>query len=333
MNSDSEALARQLFAWLLQDTASTAAPPTEECDRTDGVENPLEEAAASNSGGEGPGFSPQTFELGEIPAVQDRFQAVLKRRLQIEIQHQPPLFPWETEVSDYPDRVDNRWLELVPAQIWTAQQKNLDLPLTLPETIFRQLLEKCEAIVASALPLGPKLIQAVESFFPNEPQELNHLATLVIGYGEFRDSPPKSGSAAPNEILNFETSYSDLLPRQQMALSLLAAKQLLSNLTMTVSPTHPVVERQWLTSAGLLNLQVEYQLQGKVPRLRVEGELPAKGVLKLRGDQGEAIAQSSSPGELSVELSNLQPNQTYALEVHFPEIDPQPLVFAVCATH
>ncbi|NJR51387.1 MAG: hypothetical protein HC780_19205 [Leptolyngbyaceae cyanobacterium CSU_1_3] len=32
---------------------------------------------------------------GEIPAVQDRFHALLKRRLQFEIEQKPPLFPWE----------------------------------------------------------------------------------------------------------------------------------------------------------------------------------------------------------------------------------------------
>jgi hypothetical protein len=38
---------------------------------------------------------------GEIPAVQDRFHALLKRRLLIEAQQKPPVFPWEKEAVDY----------------------------------------------------------------------------------------------------------------------------------------------------------------------------------------------------------------------------------------
>ncbi|TAF09903.1 MAG: PatU, partial [Nostocales cyanobacterium] len=48
----------------------------------------------------------QTFELGEIPTVQERFQAVIKRRLQIEIQNHPPLFPWESQIVEYPEFVE-----------------------------------------------------------------------------------------------------------------------------------------------------------------------------------------------------------------------------------
>ncbi len=52
------------------------------------------------------GGTPQTLQLGEIPTVQDRFQAVLKHRLQIQSPNHPPLFPWETQLIDYPDFVD-----------------------------------------------------------------------------------------------------------------------------------------------------------------------------------------------------------------------------------
>jgi hypothetical protein len=48
-----------------------------------------------------PGGSSRPYDLGEMPTVQNRFQAILKRRLQAEIERHPPLFPWETELSDY----------------------------------------------------------------------------------------------------------------------------------------------------------------------------------------------------------------------------------------
>ena len=54
------------------------------------------------------GDIPQTFQMGEIPTVQERFQAILKRRLQDQIAENPPLFPWETQVVDYPESIEGQ---------------------------------------------------------------------------------------------------------------------------------------------------------------------------------------------------------------------------------
>lgn len=255
--------------------------------------------------------------------MQERFQAVLKRRLKDHIQTKPPLFPWETQLVDYPDFVDNQSMTLVPAWCWAAQQSRLHLPIPLPEKIFQQLLERCQALVTTSLPLGTKLVQVVENFFPQENHTLNDLAGMVLR------SPYRSVDSLET-MPNLDGSYSDLQPQQQMALSLLAAKQLLENLTLPISTVNPVVERQWLTTVGVLNLSVEYQFEG-TPKLIVRGELPTKGVLKLTGATSLAMAQSSTPGCLSVELCCTQ-NQTYTLEVELQEIDNQPLVFVIIPT-
>ncbi|MEL7144715.1 MAG: hypothetical protein AAGL08_21240, partial [Cyanobacteria bacterium J06573_11] len=47
----------------------------------------------------------QSFNFGEIHAVQERFQSLLKQRLLLEYENNPPLFPWESEVSEYPAEV------------------------------------------------------------------------------------------------------------------------------------------------------------------------------------------------------------------------------------
>lgn len=323
MNSDSEASFSQLFAWLLQDPASTTAQSPQECEESNnGVENHSPRSAAP-SGTEESGWTPQTsLELGEIPAVQDRFQAVLKRRLQIEIEKRPPLFPWETELLDYPDFVERSSWDLVPEPVWMAQQDNLSLPIRLPDSIFQQLLDRCQELVKSSLPPGPKLIQAVEDLFPNESQTLNQLARLVL------TTPVRSRV----EDMPSLSDYAELMPPQQMVLSLLAAQQLLETLTLSVTPTDAVVERQWLTSAGTLTLHVNYQSQSTPPKLRVEGDLPTSGVIKLQGERAEAMAQCSTSGRLSVELCGVELNQTYALEIQFPEFDLQPLMFAISVT-
>ncbi|MCM0593122.1 MAG: PatU [Gloeotrichia echinulata IR180] len=322
MNSDSESLQHQLLSWFLTDDVTNYERPSVDCEEIDGVNNPLKKAAASTSGEHELGGKPQTFQLGEIPTVQERFQAVLKRRLQVQIQNHPPLFPWETQLIEYPDYVDEPSMTLVRTWGWMAQQSKLNLPITLPERIFRQLLEKCQDMITSSLPLGAKLVQVVDSCFPNETQTLNDLAGLVLR-STYRSV---DGLEA---MPNLQGDFSSLQQRQQMALSLLAAKQLLETLTLRLSPVNPVAERQWLTSAGDLTIKVEYQSQIQDKKLCVQAQLPTQGILKLQGNGTQATAQSFGAGSMSVELDCTAFNHTYTLSVDFPEIDQEPLLFVI----
>jgi hypothetical protein len=326
MNSDSESLQNQLLKMLLADDASTDENTSVECKEINGVESLTTDDADLTSSKSGLDSIPQTFLLGEIPTVQERFQAILKRRLQIQIQNHPPLFPWETQLKDYPDYLDNRAANLVPAWGWVAQQSKLNLPISLPDKVFQQLLERCQALIASSIPLGAKLVQAVESLFPGDPQGLNDLAGLVL-------RSPYRSVAGLEAMPNLDSSYSDLQTRQQMAVSLLAVKQLLDNLTLPISASEPVIEREWVSSAGVLNLKVEYQPSpGGTAKLLVQGDLPVPGILKIQGNNSQAIAQSALPGRLNVEINCNQPNQTYILEVDFPDFEQQPLKFMITPT-
>lgn len=290
---------------------------------------------------------------GELPAVQDRFYALLKRRLQVEIQRNPPLFPWESEVTDYehetpglvyaashsatsqPEpatvgvsepQVAPRPKILVP--VWAAQLQNLSLPVPLPEAILAQLLERCQEAVQTSLREGAKLVQAVESLFPGHSQSLNQLAGLVLV------SPARSGNQTLSRLSaqsgDFPSNYETAVPAQQMVLSLLAAQEIMNSLTLTLSPNQPVVDRQWLTAAGLLTLQTEYVPQSSGhSRLQVRGELPCGGCLSFRAGETQAAAQRSDAGCLSVELFDLPPNQTYPLDVQLDAPDSSTLTFAI----
>jgi hypothetical protein len=324
MNSDSESLQNQLLRWLLAQTDTSNEDTSVECREDNGVDNFNTEAKTEIGVEQQSNWTPQTFQLGEIPTVQERFQAVLKRRLKIQIQNHPPLFPWETQIQEYPDYADNRSIGLVPAWGWAAQRASLDLPIDLPERIFRQLLEKCQALVTSSLPLGAKLVQAVESLFPNEQHAINDLAGLVLR------SPYRSTDTIAMPTL--DSDFSELQESQQMALSLMAAKQLLDNLTLPVSAANPVVEKQWFSSVGVINLKVEYVVQGSIAKLCVQGDLPAQGTLKVIANTTQAMAQSSSPGSLSVEIVCNEPRQPHTLEVKLTEIDQQPLTFLILPT-
>ena len=92
MNSDTESLRNQLLAWLLADNASTEEDFLVECEEINGAET-YEDSTASTSGVSESDSMLYSFQLGEIPAVQTRFQAVLKRRLQNQI-HPHPCILW-----------------------------------------------------------------------------------------------------------------------------------------------------------------------------------------------------------------------------------------------
>ena len=322
MNSDTESLQNQLLAWLLASDASTEEDFLVESEEINGT-NTNWDRTASTSGASESDSIPYPFQLGEIPTVQTRFQAVLKRRLQNQVQDNPPLFPWETQLVDYPDYIDNSSVSWVPAWGWAAQQSKLSLPIPMPEKVFQQLLARCQELLTFPVPLGAKLVGVVESLFPNEPQTLNDLAGMVLR------SPYRSAETLERTPI-LEGSYSDLQPRQQMALSLMAAKQLLEDLILTVDAAQEVVEKQWLTQLGNVTLRVKYhQVTAK---LLVEAELPQTGKLILGEENNSVVAESSDPGIVNLELNSVKPNQTYTLAVELQDMDTQPLTFAIIPT-
>ncbi|PSB33605.1 PatU [Stenomitos frigidus] len=276
------------------------------------------------------------LKLGEIPAVQDRFYTLLKHRLQTEIQRNPPLFPWETEIHDYETEpayeiADSAVTagvsptqQRVPAQVWLQQLKALNLPLQLPEGLLSQLLERCQEAVQSSLLEGARLVKSVEDLFPDQLQALNHLAGMVM------TSPARSGATAAPPGTNYPESYESAVPAQQMVLSLLAAREIMAALTLPISLSQPRLERQWLTDLGALSLQADYGLDATAAKLRLQAALPSGGSITLRGEQVQASAQRSTAGSLSVELLDFQPQQPYMLEVRLD--DQEPLVFAIRVT-
>lgn len=323
MNSDTESLQNQLLAWLLAEDASTEEDFLVESEEINRAKTNSANTASTSGASESIN-TPYPFQLGEIPAVQTRFQAVLKRRLQNQIQDNPPLFPWETQLVDYPDYIDNSSMSWVPAWGWSAQQSKLSLPIPMPEKVFQQLLARCQELLTFPVPLGAKLVEAVESLFPNEPQALNDLAGMVLR------SPYRSTDTL-EKSKTVEGNFSDLQPRQQMALSLLAAKQLLENLTLTVDAAEEVVEKQWLTDVGNVILRVKYNQAAE--KLLVEAQLPQKGNLKLGEGVSQVVAESPSSGTLNLELNSVQQGQTYTLAVELQDMDAQPLTFAIVPTN
>ncbi len=265
----------------------------------------------------------QPLEIGEIPIVRKRFQALLKQRLRTEIESKLPRFPWEEEITDYEDDLERLPTLPVGIPLWTPQLTNLNLPIPIPESVLMQLLDRCQEVVASGLREGAKLVQAVESLFPNQFQMLNQLAGMVIV------SPARSGTASTT--MKVPQSYESANAVQQMLMSLLAAQRLLQDLTVEVSTAQPT-ERQWLTARGILTLTVEYHNQAEDSLLRVRGVLPCGGGLSLIAQETQAKVERATAGAARVELVGVPPNQTYRLLVQFEGEEQQHLTFAICPT-
>ncbi|NEO97808.1 MAG: hypothetical protein F6K58_03685 [Symploca sp. SIO2E9] len=266
-----------------------------------------------------------SYQLGEMPTVQDRFQALIKRRLQVEIERHPPLFPWETEISSYePDFADVAEDGWVPrSRTWMPELKKFALPAPIPENVLSQLLDACSDAASSSLKLGAKMVNAVESLFPEESGPLNQLAGVVLM------SPPRYSQASAQRLQSIGISYEEAATEQKMTLALLAAKEIINSLSWSILPTQIPRERQWQTTAGVLRVTAHYQLQAPVPSLRLVADLPQGGSLTLRAPETSTVSQRSEPGQLSVEAFDVEPNQSYSLEIQFHDSEQKPLTFAI----
>jgi hypothetical protein len=340
MNNDAEAI-KQLFAWLLQEPDPAISAPSGKCssretspdesgslslqppyfdlldsEAVDITPAELDESSLSSF------QQPSSLESGDIPAVQDRFQALLKRRLRAEIERNPPRFPWETGSFDYEvEYSDLPTPERVPAGVWAAQLQTLTMPIPMPEQVLAQLFDQCRIVVQSSLQEGAKLVQVVESLFPEQFQALNQLAGLVLS------GPSRSGQVTIAPPDSLPRHYDVATPTQQMALSLLAAREILASMTLKVSPSQPYAQRVWQTAVGEITLEAEYQPQ--THQICIQGTLPQAGSLCFNNQHDRSIANCAEAGSVRVALSNLEPNQTYTLEVLLEDCQ-SPFVFAVC---
>lgn len=328
MNRDPEDIQKQILA-LLQDLLPTASLTDAEAiswalggnttDRStlSGPLSPVPPQTINNSpsgfsGSNRPSQKEALFNLGDVPAVQDRYHALLKNRLQSEIEQNPPLFPWETEQYAY----ETDW-------IWSRQLKHIQLPVQVPGGLLAKLLERCQQLAQSSLKEGAKLVQAVEELFPNQPEALNHLAGLVM------TSPARSGATAtPAAGANFPSSYEAAAHAQQMVLSLLAAREILNTLTLTVSPYRPVAERQWESHFGTVRLKASYDVQSP-SSIRLQVTLPCDGQLSLQDAEFNLVGQRFTAGPLGMELVEPQVDQIYNLKVVLSDQVESPLTFAV----
>lgn len=346
MNRDSDAI-ESLLLWLLQNPRpnqeplpSGGYPASDHCRESgnetgslDSWEHPEVEGPShlqsfeSSQADSVSSEEAQFFALGEIPAVQDYAYNILKRRLQAEIERNPPLFPWESEICDYPIESSD-WINSasVPSAVWAAQRQAFRWPIALPESTFMTLLERCQAVIQSTLKPGVQLVQAVEALFPNQSEALNYLAGIVlVSPGR---SPRLSALTDSSAAQNLPSSYEDATSAQQMVLSLLAARDILETLTLAVSSSQPQLERVWETAIGPLHLSVVYQA-GPEPQLQIAIQLPCSGQAQLQGGQASTLTRRSDAGRLTLTVAEPIEKTPYSLKIDLFDVTQSPLQFVV----
>lgn len=260
---------------------------------------------------------PPISEFGELPSVQDHFQTVLKRRLQLEISQNPPRFPWESNVADYP-------VELAEssAQPWMLQLRSLPLPTALPDDILAGLLNRCQELIAESLQPGVQLIKAVENLFPDQPQAMDQIAGLVLANATVRSTATRDVAALKAA---FPDGYAGANPQQQVTLTMLAAKDILDTLTLTLTPEAPTQHREWLTTEGKVAIAVHYQA-GSTEQINLSVNVPCTSQITLP-TLGQSVAQTR-PGSLNLTLPEPAVG-TYPVEICFSGTNTAPLTFAI----
>lgn len=255
-----------------------------------------------------PSANPVTH-LGDLSAVQNRFQALLKDRLRSEIERHPPLFPWEKSTQEYPDTVPGERSE----DLWINPLQPQGLGTMLPDDVFSTLVERCQEVVRQSFKSGVQLIKAVEGLFPDQPQTLQNVAQIVL------QPAYRSAAIAPLPTVD----YSQANTQQQVALTMLAAREILAALSLKVNGDRPRDQRQWQTAAGPLSLSLA--LDSEAP-MTIRAVLPTGGYLALETD-AQLRTERSQPGELQLELPAPESGQVHALVVGFADSTVRPIRF------
>ncbi|NJN71565.1 MAG: hypothetical protein HC799_01460 [Limnothrix sp. RL_2_0] len=257
--------------------------------------------------------------MNNMNAIEARFQSLLKDRLLQEIASHPPRFPWETGSEVYltdgqPEQ------EPVVTPLWQPQLAAFNIPFKMPEPMLSNLMRSCSEAMQSLEPQGAKLVQAVQELFPVEQLMLHQMAQWVMA------TPDRSGPAA---VLtgDFQTA-SD---QQQIAMSMIAAKTILEQLTINVSAKAPA-KFEWETAVGAIAIKASHvsnQTSELGHKVHLSVYLPQGGQVTWETAQGSASASRLYPGELGLTLVDCQKGGIYPVTITFNQANQEPLTVAI----
>ena len=266
----------------------------------------------------------KSFNFGEVSPVQERFHTLLKNRLRLEFENRPDvLFPWESAVHEYPVELPSVATAAAGARMWMDNLRQLRVASALPEGVLARLLEGCQSMARSTQQQGVKLIRTVESLFPDDTELLEPIAGIVLAPA-YRSSDDARASAI-QELESLASDYDAATTEQQIAISMLAAQEIMAALTLTVSEQSPLLSREWVTAQGLLKLEVKYDSD----LLFVRVYCPGNSRVALKGDETDLQATRTQPGRLELVKAAPELGHTYSLEVSLPDSGYRALRFSL----
>ncbi|GAB4349705.1 MAG: hypothetical protein Fur0042_17210 [Cyanophyceae cyanobacterium] len=269
--------------------------------------------------------------VDDLPVVRDRYLAIMQARLMAEAERRPPLFPWESEVQDYPEVYDEPVVAQVPNP-WLPQLRTLDIPNNMPEAVLLHVLERCQTLVGQVTQQGRALLEVVDALFPGQEALMNQTAgRLLLATGPGRKSLLTDKEKAEEEKqrkAREAIDYEQVAVEQQIALTMLAAQRLFGSLELELGTKKPRCDRQWLTAFGVLTLRAVYDRDRAIVAL--EGDLPCGGALTLETDGGSTVAHRTEAGPVALHWTEAHPQGLASLLVTFAvDGEVPPLRFAV----
>lgn len=258
------------------------------------------------------GYEP--LELGATSVEYSRSFALLKQRLKISAEDNPPLFPWESEVREYDEVFATEAISATATGLigtWQSLWHQISLPVTLPAEVMAHITRQCQDLVQSSVKDGMRLIHAIESLFPeHNPQQMHDLAGLVLQGGV-----RKTGESLASRFLglNVPATYQGASENQQVALAMVAAYELMNLLTLKLSSREPEVSQTWGLPTGTVALRATYHTSLQVVRLEIT--LPEPGTLSVVGVDHSLSVRREEAGAAVLLLPDVQLGANYDLQL------------------
>ncbi len=321
----------RFFDWLFG--SADASPSSDHKDRSIDPES-INLASASSEIADPAASPPVTTDLppvGDIPAVQTRFNALIERRLRVEIEKNLPLFPWETSILDY--ETETARDETVQLS-WLRRLQQIELPIRLPDHTLTSIFTRCQELARQPLQEGLQIVRAIEHLFPNSDRWLHELTGTFLQEATVRDASSLKERVidlARNNSPQSPRSFDDASIPQQALLSMLAAREILQELRFDLTPNAPQLERRWQLEHGDLAIAIEAVNVEAEITIQVYCEVPAACTIHLFDvdEHDAAIMSCDDHGELYLTLHNAIVDQTYTLEINSGQPHTTPLQFAV----
>jgi hypothetical protein len=250
--------------------------------------------------------------MTDFSIVEQRFHEILKRRLTSEIESRLPLYPWESEIKEYPTEIKDKVFSS-KTPLWFP---DLALPIKFPVKFIDQLLEACVQIIDSFEPQPLQMVKVVSQLFADQ-LSLDQLNFLQDQAGIINLAGVTRSATVLEKNREDYGNYEDCTWQQQMTVSLLAAQQILSALTLPLSSLQSSLTKEWTTPKGKITVKADYVAENK--QLNVIINTSFEGEISWQ-NRGENVTVSCNNSEATViHFYDVEPETVYPINIRLAE--------------